>query len=173
MKNMDVETIKQYKKFYFKKMIKYEWRYCTAFYLITREKNNSGSYVTRSLTELESKDYIQRTLSHIKRRLLVNDVNRLKRGIPIYAYYLICKTGLDTCFHAHIIMNIPIQYEEPVRNYIELFTDKELLKLETPLDAKRHILYMLRKGNFMVDSDNQYLLPTPYNLGVNRKHFRN
>jgi hypothetical protein len=25
----------------------------------------------------------------------------------------------------------------------------------------------------MVDSDNQYLLPTPYNLGVNRKHFRN
>jgi hypothetical protein len=170
---MDTEIIKQYKKYYFEQMMKHEWRYCTAFYLTTWEKNYHGKYETRSLTEQESKDYIHKTFSHIKRRLIVNnETNRLKRGIPFYAYYLICKEDLDKCYHAHVIMNIPSQYEGPVRNYIEHITDKELLKLETPLDAKRHILYMLKKGNFMVDSDSQYLLPTPYNLGVNRKHFR-
>jgi hypothetical protein len=70
-------------------------------------------------------------------------------------------------------MNIPKQYEGSVSNYMEILTRNGLLKLETPLDVKKHIKYMLRKGNFMVDSDNEYLLPTPYNLGVNRKHFSN
>ncbi len=154
-------------------MIKHEWRYCTAFYLTKREQNQYGKYVNKTLTEQESKDFIHGVLSDIKRRLLVRNKNSSKYGIPIYAYYLICKADLDRAYHAHVIMNIPERYEGSVSNYIEIITGKNFLSLETPLDAKRHILYMLKKGNFMVDSDSEYLLPTPYNLGVNRKHFKN
>jgi hypothetical protein len=168
---MDKETINQYKDFYYDKMIEHEWRYCTAFYLTKKERNQFGYNVDRPLTEQESRDFIHGVFSDIKHRLPVRSENCIKRGIPFYAYYLICKADLDKAYHAHVIMNIPEQYEGSVSSIIEIITGKNLLKLETPLESKKHIKYMLRKGNFMVDSDNQYLLPTPYNLGVNRKHF--
>ena len=170
---MDIETIKQYKDYYKKKMLEHEWRYCTTFYLTKKERNQFGYNVDRPLTEQESRDFIHRVFSGIKYDLLVSDGNGFKHGIPFYAYYLICKADLDRAYHAHAIMNIPEKYEGSVSNYMEIYTGNGLLKLETPLDAKKHIKYMLRKGNFIVGSDSEYLLPTPYNLGVNRKHFRN
>ena len=122
--------------------------------------------------EQESRDFIHGVFSCIKHDLLVRDGNDFKHGIPFYAYYLICKAELDKAYYAHVIINIPMQYEGAVSNYMEICTGNGLLKLKTPLDVKKHIKYMLRKGNFLVDSDSQYLLPTPYNLGVKRKHFR-
>jgi hypothetical protein len=54
---------------------------------------------------------------------------------------------------------------------MSFFIGGKVLWLETKEDAKRMIIYMLRKGNLVIDSDDQYLLPTGYNLGVDKRYF--
>ena len=68
-------------------------------------------------------------------------------------------------------MNIRRHYEDDLRNFIKSLTGNKLEILETKKDERKMIRYMLRKGNLVIDSDSEYLLPTGYNLGVNKKHF--
>ena len=82
-----------------------------------------------------------------------------------------CKEEKDIHYHLHMILNTPQEYEELLTHFFELFTGGKLLKLETKEDVIKMIIYMLKKGNFVMNSDDEKLLPTPYNLKVNKKHF--
>ena len=121
----------------------------------------------------ECKEFIHyNVLSAIKKRLLVRDENiRLKRGIPFYAYYVICKAEDDTCYHAHMIMRIQERYAIPVNSYMQILTGNYIKKLETDIDVIKMINYMLKKGNCVIDSDDPRLIPTGYNLGMNMEVF--
>ena len=97
--------------------------------------------------------------------------NRLKRGIPFYAYYIICKETGDPCYHAHIIMKIQDEYADHVNNYINLYTGNVIEQLETQKDVRKMIVYMLRKGNLVIYADDHRMIPTPYNVNMNKDHF--
>lgn len=170
---MNGELIRAYKEYYYNQMSQYEYRYCTAFPLVTKEKTTSGVYADRALSPREGRNFIhKKLLYYIKHKILVRDRhNRTRKGIPFYAYYVISKEVKDIHFHVHIILNFHEHYLEYVQNYIEFFIESKLLRLETKEDAKRMINYMLRKGNLLIDSDNEYLIPTGYNLGVDKRHF--
>ena len=90
---MNGELIKAYKKYYYNEMTKYDYRYTTAFPLITKSKNALGYYAASPLNPKESKDYLHKDfLSVIKHHLpVVTKYNNLKFGIPFYAYYVISK----------------------------------------------------------------------------------
>jgi hypothetical protein len=154
-------------------MSKYDYRYTTAFPLITKFKNETGHYIERPLTPRESKDFLhKRFFSYIKKKILVYDRHKKsRRGIPFYAYYVISKKESDIHYHAHVLFNIHEHYSEHVISYIEFFIGGKVLRLETKEDTKRMIWYMLRRGNLVIDSDNEYLLPTGYNLWVDKRHF--
>jgi len=170
---MNGKTIKAYKKYFYNEMSKYEYRYTTAFPLIGMKENFFGKYVPSSLNPKESKDYLHKNfLSVIKHHLpVVTKHNNLKFGIPFYAYYVISKEEYQMHYHAHIIMNIRRHYENDLRNFVKSLTGNKLEILETKKDERIMIKYMLRKGNLVIDSDSEYLIPTGYNLGVNKKHF--
>jgi hypothetical protein len=171
---MNGKTIKAYKKYFYNEMTKYDYRYTTAFSLIGMKENYFGKYVPSSLNPKESKDYLHKNfLSFIKHDLpVVTKHNNLKFGIPFYAYYVISKEEQDMHYHAHIILNIRQHYEDDLRNFVECLTGNKLIRLKTKKDETQMIYYMLGKGNLVIDSDNEYLLPTGYNLGVDKRHFR-
>ena len=170
---MNGELIKTYKDYYYNEITKYDYRYTTAFPLITKYKHASGLHIERPLTPRESKDFLHnRFFSYIKKKILVPDGHKkFKRGIPFYAYYVISKQEDDLHYHAHVIFNVPEHYAEDVISYIEFFIGGNVIKLKTKTDEVTMIKYMLRKGNLVIDTDDQYLLPTGYNLGVDKKHF--
>lgn len=70
-----------------------------------------------------------------------------------------------------MLLRIQDEYSCHVGNYIKLFTGNNLENLKTKKDVKKMIKYMLRKGNLVINADDERLLPTPYNLNVNKKHF--
>ena len=170
---MNSELIKTYKYYYYNEINKYDYRYTTAFPLITKYKNVTGHYIERPLTPKESKDFLHKQFfSYIKKKILVPDRhNKNRRGTPFYAYYVISKQEGDIHYHAHVLFNVHEHYAKYVISYIELFTGGKVIKLETKEDTKRMIWYMLRRGNLVTDSDDEYLLPTGYNLGVDKRHF--
>ena len=154
-------------------MMEYDWNYCTAFHLKGENTNSHGRKEKIALPIQECKEFIHyNVLSAIKKRLLVIDENRrLKRGIPFYAYYVICKAEDDTCYHAHMIMKMQERYTIPVNNYIQILTGNKIEKLETDIDVIKMINYLLKKGNCVINSDDPRLIPTGYNLGVNTDVF--
>lgn len=163
---MERELINVYKQYYKEQMMKYDWNYATAFPLATNDRVWSLKH---------SKSFIHKhILSHIKQKISVRDDDgELKMGIPFYAYYVICKQENDRHYHAHMIFNIQEKYEDYVYKYINSVTGKLTAKLETKVDVVRMIKYMLRKGNYIVDADDERLLPTGYNLGVKKSRFVN
>lgn len=162
--NMNNTLIKEYKKYYYNEMIKFNWKYFTAFPLATNDK---------AFSLKESKDFIYvKILRHIKKRIeVIEDNGSIKFGIPFYAYYVICKECDEPHYHAHMIFNIPEKYEDFIYKYIMSATGNLTGKLETVADVKRMIKYMLKKGNCVIDSNDLRLIPTGYNLKIDKKHF--
>ena len=154
-------------------MMQYDWNYTTAFHLKTDYHDSNGIKIERALPIQECKEFIHyNVLSAIKKRLFLKEKNRKRRhGIPFYAYYVICKQADDACYHAHMIMMIQEQYAVPVNSYIWILTANKIEKLETDTDKIKMINYMLMKGNCVLDSDDPRMIPTGYNLKVNKRHF--
>jgi hypothetical protein len=111
---MDRKVIKSYKEYYIEEMLKYQWKYCTAFQLTYNDIYPSGRSIKRMLTINQAKDFLHKNiLSCIKRKILFLNNNHLKRGIPFYAYYIICKEEKDIHYHLHMILNIPLDVSPP------------------------------------------------------------
>ena len=161
---MERSLIYEYKNCFREHMMQYDWNYCTAFHFTSKD---------RAWSLKQSRDFLYKNiLSHIKRRILVYDnQGSLKSGIPFYAYYIICKQTDEPCYHVHIIMKIQEEYEHEVDNFFRLNAGGGVEKLETDTDVIRMIKYMLRKGNLVVDSDDERMLPTGYNLNIKNDHF--
>ena len=170
---MNRELIKSYKEFYYNDMVKYDFPFCTAFPLTKRYTDRSGENEPKALSLRNGESFIRKKLLHnIKHDILVRDENnRMKKGIPFYGSYVICKEEKDAHYHAHVVLNFQERYFDYVKYYIELLTSRDLKRLETKDDQVRMIKYMLRKGNLVIDSDNELLIPTGYNLNVNKDHF--
>ena len=161
---MDRSTIQEYKNYYKEQMMQYDWNYTTAFHFTSND---------RAWSLKQSRDFLYKNiLSHMKRRLIVVDhQGNIKKGIPFYAYYVICKQSDEPCYHVHIIMKIQEEYEHEVDNFLRLNAGGGLEKLETDTDVIKMIKYMLRKGNLVINSDDERLIPTSYNVNVEKKHF--
>ena len=161
---MDRALISEYKNYFREQMMQYDWNYCTAFHLTSKD---------RSWSLKHSKSFLHKNiLSHIKRRLLVFDnYGNLKSGIPFYAYYILCKQTDEQCYHVHIVMKIHEEYEHEVDNFFRLNAGGGLEKLETESDVIKMINYMLRRGNLVIDSDDERMLPTGYNVRMNSDIF--
>lgn len=161
---MDGSTLQGYKNYYREQIMQHDWNYCTAFHCTSND---------RAWSLKQSKDFLYKNvLSHIKRRLLVIDhQGNNKEGIPFFSYHVICKQSDEPCYHVHIIMKIEEEYEHVVDNYLRLNTGGGLEKLENGTDVLRMVKYMLKKGNLVVDSDDERMLPTGYNLKMNKDHF--
>ena len=171
---MEKELIENYKRYYREQMMQYDWNYTTAFHLKGENIDSHGRKHKMALPIQECKEFIHyNILSGIKKRIVVFDRDKRKtiRGIPFYAYYVICKQDDDDCYHAHIIMRIQERYAKAVNSYIEILTGNCIKKLGTDEDVIKIINYMLKKGNCVIDSDDSRLIPTGYNLKIDKKNF--
>lgn len=172
--NMERARIRDYKRYYKEQMMQYDWNFTTAFHLKNIDYDSKGRKQVRALPIQECKEFIHyNILSEIKKRIMVFDREnrRIKKGIPFYAYYVICKQADDSCYHIHMIMRLQEQYANAVGNYIWILTGNKIEKLDTDKDVEKMVNYMLRKGNCVIDSDDPRMIPTGYNLKINKRLF--